>query len=63
MWVLEFDKKHLEKDEGLRSKYSVGSWARHETHEEGQKMHRLKRREYNNKVEDNSSNTRIDKEL
>ena len=39
--------------------YSIGSWARHETPEEGQRTHQPKHCEYNN--EDNSLNSLSDK--
>ena len=39
------------------SKFRVGSKVRHETPEESRRMHRSKCCEYNNKDEDNSSNT------
>ena len=38
------------------SKFNLGPRVRHETHEEGRRMRRLKRYEYYNKDEDNISN-------
>ena len=56
---------HLEYSEycglnrGFNSKFYVGSWVRHETPEERQRIYRPKRHEYNNVDEDNSSNILI----
>ena len=47
---------------GRGSKFSLGSWVR-ETSEEGQRIHRPKFSEYNNKEEDNSPKTLNDKNL
>ena len=46
---------------GFGLKFCVGSRVRHETPEEGRRMHRLKRCEYNEKDEDDSPNRLSDK--
>ena len=43
------------------SKFRVGSWFQHTTPEDGQRTHRAKHYKYNNKDEDNSPKTLIDK--
>ena len=50
-----------ELNEGFGSKFHVGSRVRHETPDEGRRMHWLKRCKYNDKDEDNSPNTLDDK--
>ena len=59
--VLSYSKYSLNKGFGL--KFWVGSWVWHGTSEEGRKMHWPKYCEYNNKGEDNSSNTLSDKNI
>ena len=43
------------------SKFSVGSWVQHGTHEEGRRTYQLKHCEYNDEDEDNSPNIPSDK--
>ena len=48
-------------NKGFGSKFHVGYKVQQETLEEGWRMHQLKHCEYNNKDEDNNSNTLTDK--
>ena len=42
--------------EGFSSKFCVGSWFRHDTPEESQRVYRPKLSEYNNEDENNTPN-------